>query len=171
MKNLIDDIREHLKYRPEDGVFLWKKTIKNNLPSGRVAGYKKVDRSGKTYIKITFKGVKYSAHHLAWALHYGVFPSLEIDHIDGNGCNNLISNLEEKTREENQKNKRLFSNNKSGIAGVRKVSDTKFRAEIRVDNISQHLLFTNDFFEACCARKSAERRFGFHENHGSIRPL
>lgn len=23
-----------------------------------------------------------------------------------------------------------------------------------------------DFFEACCARKSAENRFGFHANYG-----
>lgn len=27
-------------------------------------------------------------------------------------------------------------------------------------------LFYHDFFEAVCARKSAERQYGFHINHG-----
>ena len=29
----------------------------------------------------------------------------------------------------------------------------------------------NQKFEACCARKSAENKYGFHKNHGTVRPL
>lgn len=29
-----------------------------------------------------------------------------------------------------------------------------------------HVIYTKDFFEACCARKSAELANGYHPNHG-----
>lgn len=46
------------------------------------------------------------AHRVAWRLTYGYWPS-EIDHIDGNPSNNKLSNLKEKTHQENLMNSKF----------------------------------------------------------------
>ena len=48
-----------------------------------------------------FSGEEYYAHRIAWKLYYGVEPPLIIDHVDGDGHNNKIDNLEEVTNAEN----------------------------------------------------------------------
>ena len=42
----------------------------------------------------------------------------------------------------------------------------KWAAEITFKGKRTHLLYTDDFFEACCVRKSAEHKCGFHPNYG-----
>jgi len=42
----------------------------------------------------------------------------------------------------------------------------KYRVRIRTDNTEKYLGLFESFFEACCVRKSAENKYGFHENHG-----
>lgn len=76
------------------------------------------------------------------------------------------------TRQGNSRNMRLFSTNKTGITGVYWYKKgLKWQVRIRVDGYLHHLGYYHDFFEACCARKSAEIKYGFHKNHGSNRPL
>lgn len=169
----ISKIRNLFSYDHESGVLIWKNPPnKHKRLIGLPAGAKKTSRSsGKSYIYIIIDNISYSAHRIAWAHYHGSHPKNQIDHLNGDGTDNRIINLEDKTADENQKNKKLFCNNKTGIPGVRLQSNGSFRTEIRVMNKHIHLLVTNDFFEACCARKSAENKYGFHENHGSIRSL
>lgn len=61
----------------------------------------------------------------------------------------------------------LFRTNISGVAGVHfRKCRNKWRARIMVDGIDIHLGHFSDKFEAICARKSANNKYGFHENHG-----
>ena len=162
-------LKEFLHYDPETGIFTWKvrSSIMVRVRAGDIAGCKKTSLSGKTYVQICLDGRLYYAHRLAWLYMKGYFPD-QIDHSDGNGVNNIFSNLSGVSDAENKKNVRLFSRNSSGIPGV-KWYPKRGRWYTYIGR--QYLLWTPDFFEACCARKSAEVRLGFHANHGTVRPL
>lgn len=90
-------------------------------------------------------------------------PGHEVDHIDGNPLNNRLDNLRVVTKEENMRNRSMHSNVKSGIMGVQwKRTQNRWDSGIS----GKRLYWGLDFFEACCVRKSAELKEGFHENHG-----
>ena len=95
-----------------------------------------------------------------------------IDHESGDGTDNRWCNLQSVTCQENGCNKRTPSNNTSGVTGVSlKKSTGRWQSSIKVNQVQFYLGSFIDFFEAVCARKSAEVSHGFHINHGSVRPL
>ena len=75
-----------------------------------------------------------SAHRVVWFLHYGEWPRQHIDHINGIVTDNRVENLRDVSRSVNQRNRRLSSNNKTGVNGVwvNKASGS-YRASIRTD--------------------------------------
>lgn len=152
------EILESLDYSPETGRFVWRKN------TGRaVAGDQAGCRKGDGYIVIRFKGKLYRAHRLAWFLVNGDWPEA-VDHINHNKADNRIKNLRRASKKINGRNLGLQANNKSGICGVH--FNNGWIAQIKHNGQNNHLKYTQDFFEACCARKAAEARLGFHPNHG-----
>lgn len=156
------ELKELLHYDPETGIFTWYKKG-SGRSSDLVAGIKTV----YGYIDLKVKGVTYKAHRLAWLYMYGVWPERYLDHINHVRHDNRIVNLRDATRKDNSKNISMTKNNTSGIIGVRfDKQRKKWHAYVRVEGKLNHLIFSNDKFEAICVRKSAERKHGFHENHG-----
>jgi len=176
-------IQELLDYNQNTGIFTWRardrkwfKTARdcnawNTRYSGTVAGYE-ATLSGKKYIVIGVFKKLYLAHRLAWLYVNGSFPVNEIDHKDGCGTNNTWSNLRGVSHSENLKNQRLPSNNKSGFTGVSwDKGQKKWIAQIMVNKRHINLGRYADWFEAVCARKSANIKYDFFAGHGSERPL
>jgi len=123
------------------------------------------------YLSIGIQGRLYWAHRLAWLFVYGEFPENYIDHINHDGFDNRISNLRSVTCIENQQNRLLNKNNTSGVVGVFWSNlYNKWKAQIYVNGKQIYLGIYYNFFEAVCARKSAQNKYGFHPNHGSINP-
>ncbi len=96
-----------------------------------------IDKDG--YIIINLNKKKYKAHHLVWIYHYDVFPNM-IDHIDNDKKNNNIHNLRIATASQNQMNRKLNKNNKSGIKGLR-FRKNRWLAQIRFNNVNIHKSF------------------------------
>jgi len=172
MKLTHERIKKLLHYDPGSGVFTRRVSSAGTLNAGTTTGYVKTNISGKRYCLISINGKQYSSHRLAFLHMTGSFPKDQVDHIDGNGTNNAWINLRQVSHLENQKNKRLHANNKSGIAGVRQHEPSKkWHAYIMVE---QKFIFLGSFEKksnAAKARKLAEAEYGFHENHGQRRAL
>jgi hypothetical protein len=161
-KPIPEELKDLLDYNPENGDLRWTKSINSMAQKGDMAGT--TDSYG--YRVLQYNGSQYKVHRVVWFLHYGYQTGSHIDHIDGNPGNNIIKNLREADFNANNRNKKLDQRNKTGISGVRKRTErTSYEVTIGKKN---YIGSYEDFFEACCARKSAENKYGFHENHGRI---
>ena len=165
-------LKSILHYSPETGDFTWKISNSNRIKVGDIAGAVNLSHTGKKYIRISIDGKLYMAHRLASLYMNGEWPKHQIDHEDGNGLHNWWDNLRQATNSQNQRNARMLKNNTSGIRGVcfnkeRRLWDVRIGANNKCVRVGMY----EDKFEAICARKSAERKFNYHENHGQVRPL
>lgn len=158
-------LKELLHYDPDTGVF-------TNIRLGHISGFIANKHNGKTYRRIRLDNRTYAAHRLAWLYIYGEMPKFQTDHKDGCGTNNAIHNLRCVTQLENGKNRRLDARNNTGFNGVRwRESIQKYIAEIRVKGKSISLGSFFNLEDAISARKNANKKYEFHENHGQDRPL
>lgn len=125
-------LKELLDYDPETGVFTWRVNRGYTATAGAVAGY-----VSKGYLMVgidsTGHGRAFQASRLAFMWMTGHFPAADCDHADGNPLNNRWTNLRAASRAENQRNKRVQSNNVTGLKGVSLHRGTKWVARIKVD--------------------------------------
>lgn len=161
-----DRLKELLSYNVDTGEFVWlnrKSKQFNSVFAGKVAGTNK----SCEYTRINVDGKIYKAHRLAWLYVHGRFPDGEIDHINHNTTDNRICNLREVTHHQNGLNQSLKINSKTGVSGVNWHS-AKECWSARISKLGKrvHLGDFRSFFEAVCARKSAEKMLGYHTNHG-----
>lgn len=120
-------LRELLHYDPETGEFRWRNDTKYSLRAGRIAGGVGASNG---YRVIGVDGDIYRAHQLAWLYMTGRWCWPMIDHRDGNPANNCWNNLRRATYSENNANRALQRNNRSGFKGV-SLRGGKWRARIR----------------------------------------
>jgi len=169
-----EELKHLLTYDNATGEFKWKRKgyRYRNLPM-RKAGYKRLcNTSWKSYVWIKINGKDYSGHSLSWLYNYGCYPKHCVDHINGNGLDNRIENLRDVNHADNMKNKRVYRTNLSGISGVRFSSfHKKWLVDISSESKRIYLGIFDNLLDAVCVRKKAEKIYGFHENHGEIRPL
>jgi len=155
---LLDEI---LAYDPETGAFLNKKRR-----GTRAAGLPKAKKlKGGGYLNLRICGTLHKAHRLAFYIHHRREPEGDIDHIDGNKRNNRISNLREASRSNNCCNKRIHTNNTSGVKGVDWHSN-RWRARILAHGVSQCIGRFKTIGEAEAAvREARERLHGEFARH------
>lgn len=121
--------------------------------------------TSKGYTAIQIDGKQYQAHRIIWKLVHGTEPK-QIDHINGDRSDNRIENLREVNGTQNARNMKLRTCNTVGCHGVYKHGG-RWRAVITLGGKKKHLGVFDSTKEAIAARKAAERKYGFHENHGS----
>jgi len=151
-----------LCYDPLTGVFTWL-VSRGCVRAGSEAGF---DVNG--YRRIRINGRDHLAHRLAWLIHTGENPSLQIDHIDMNKLSNRMSNLREATSGQNHRNVSTPKHNTSGIKGVsRDRKSGKWRAQIQVEGVQLYLGLFRSIEDAAEVVKAARSRLhGDFANHG-----
>lgn len=162
MSLAVNQVRSLLHYRPDTGQFV-RRIGRRGHAAGELAG----SVNSKGYVVIGIDGRPRLAHRVAWLYVTGEWPDGQIDHIDGDKENNSWANLRLVDAFTNHKNKKLLKTNTSGVPGVR-LKREKWEASIRPDNTYIYLGTFGDWFDAVCARKSAENRYNFHPNHGRL---
>lgn len=98
-------------------------------------------------------------------MHRIIFPDVDFkenvpDHINRIRCDNRKSNIRIVSESENLKNKSLYSNNKTGLTGVEKTNNGKWKASIRVNGKRISKTFSN-FQDAVNQRILWEEKYGF----------
>ncbi len=157
-------LKELFNYDKTTGIFTRAKDLHiGGFKKGSVAG--STDKHGYTVMSVDMR--QYKAHRLAWLYMYGELPKRSLDHINHNRADNRIINLREATHEDNAKNSNLSEANTSGYTGVSFLKRTKrWRARIFNKGIDIHLGYFSTKEDAISARKAADVKYGFHENHG-----
>lgn len=150
-----------------DGFLYWKKSVDWRVKAGDVAGFK----HSHGYIAVSVDSKLLLAHRVIWEMLRGAIPEeMEIDHVDKCRTNNSIENLRLVSRIENLRNKGMYKCNTSGVTGVVfNKQRSKWAANIRINGKLKHLGYHVEFEEACKARYSAERLYGFSPTHGKSR--
>ena len=129
-------LKELLHYDAESGIFT-RLTRAGREHIGSVAGrVPNIDG----YKSIMLEGSRYQAHRLAWLYVTGAWPEGDIDHINGNKVDNMISNLRDVTRSVNMENQRRSrSDGSTGLLGVTMDPGGKARAQIMVQGRRKYL--------------------------------
>jgi hypothetical protein len=116
----VDQLKAALDYYPDCGLFFWRhrpdqSTRTNSRTAGKLAGHR-CPRLG--YVLLGLNGRLYRAHRLVWLYVHGRWPDGDIDHINGDGFDNRISNLRDASRTQNNGNMRRPKHNSSGLKGA-----------------------------------------------------
>lgn len=180
-------LRQLLAYDPSSGNLVWRERkphhFKNPLyhafwnrkNAGNRADYLALDRRReRNWMEVLILDKKYRAHRVIWAIHYGVWPEHQIDHINGDCADNRISNLRDVPDIVNKHNMPLTRRNRSGVIGVFFTNEPgrskPWIARIRVNGKTIHIGAFKTKDEAAKARMDAETFYGFHPNHGKRPP-
>ena len=131
----------------------------NATQAGKLAGYK---TKASPYRKVRILRKNFSAHRLIWLLMTGVWPSREIDHINGVPGDDRWLNLREATHTQNMRNSKGRRHNQSGLKGAHFHKQAgKWRGRIVVNKAEINLgLFATpeEAHQAYC--EAAEKYFG-----------
>lgn len=145
-----DRLRKLLTYNPVTGQFTRLKALNGQC----------YDRVGSTtshgYIEIGVDRQRHYAHRIAWAMHFGEWPSTYIDHINGDKADNRISNLRLASNSENMANAPARKTSKTGVRGVHR-GRTGWSAQLTVNGKARHLGTFNTIEEAQEAYSSAAK--------------
>lgn len=167
-----EEARHKFRYDLKTGKLYWKNPESPKLKAGDEAGcVRKPSKGALHYREVTVGGGKnrkcYLVHRIVWLLYYGKWPAKQIGHSDGDGLNNRIKNLSDIPDSINRKNMRLFKTNKSGHVGVRFNKHAgSWEAYIWDRYTKKHLGLFQTISLAVKARKNAEKKLEFHQNHG-----
>lgn len=148
-----------------NGGLFWKVTV----GSRAIAGDRVGSLNGDGYLCFNFKCKSHKVHRVIWEMHNGPIPKgMQIDHIDHNRVNNLLSNFRLVDSKTNSRNQKKRVTNSSGVTGVYwHKRDSLWYAAI---SDGKRLVSLGTFAEkqdAIDARKAAEKLYGYHLNHGA----
>jgi hypothetical protein len=157
-------VRELFNYDPKTGVLTRKIRSGRKTRVGQIVGF--LQNYGYLMVGIDYR--EYLVHRVIFLWFHGRWPHSQIDHINHNRTDNRIENLREATHRENGVNQKLSKNNTSGHNGVYWNKQVKkWQAYITVEGKARYLGIFEDIKDAISARKRADIKHEFHENHGS----
>ena len=121
-------MRENYRYNEVNGGLV---SMKTGQP---------LTKRAQRYAQLRIDNTSYVVHRVVWYLCNGSWPTMEIDHKDGDTFNNRISNLRLAGMTHNAQNRRAaHKNNKLGVMGVHLHKPGVYRAVIMVNGENRNL--------------------------------
>lgn len=156
-----ETLRKLIRYEPETGKLYWLPRPESMFKEARLmrrwnTRYANTEalafRRPDGYLDGHLLEKRYKAHRVCWALYHGHWPSIEIDHINGNPSDNRIVNLREANKSQNSSNRRSVQNSSSRYLGVYWHSrDTRWVAAIYKERRIRHLGYFKSEVDAAMA--------------------
>ena len=156
---------ELFTYNPSTGGLIRKSNGKGTAKAGDVVGSPDMDG----YLLVSIDNTTHRVHRVIWLMVTGRLPESQIDHINGETADNRWANLRGVSVEENHKNMKKSRRNVSGVVGVSfNKRDKRWRADIGAGPGKRaiYLGYFKTKAEAVAVRKAAEKKHGYHPNHG-----
>lgn len=107
-------LKVYMGYDAETGKLAWVKSPNASVPVGKEVQ----STTDRGYYLFRLDKIRYSAHRVAWLLHYGCWPEGEIDHVNGITGDNRIVNLRDVTHQQNMFNQAPRKGGTSKYKGV-----------------------------------------------------
>jgi len=149
-------LKKALWYDAHTGLFRWRFERKYGL----IKPWTEAGWADGGYTRIQIGSKSHLAHRLAWLYEFGVWPSKDIDHINGNRADNRLCNLRDVSRKINTQNRKAASSNNScGLLGVSAHGKTgRFVAGIYIHGKRKHLGIFDTAQQAHDAYLTAKRK-------------
>ena len=136
------------------GNLLWKTNRrKNSIKENSIAG----NLSKNGYYRTFVNGKAIYNHRAIFFMHHGYLPKM-LDHINGMKTDNRIENLREATYEQNNANKAMQKNNKSGCRCVFWHKPTSLWVVLIRKNNKQHCFGYYKSYEEACSVANNKRK-------------
>ena len=142
----------------DNGNLIWKKKTlpKSNVKIGSISG----TMGTHGYIQTGLFGKLYLNHRLVWIYHYGYWPTDQLDHINRIRTDNRIENLRECSNSENNQNKSMRSDNKSGVSGVSWYKKgNKWQSQLKINGKLIHLGYFDTIDNAKLVYDNAKEKY------------
>lgn len=117
----LSEIRDKFYYDETSPSFIRHKNDGHRIKANNPAGYQEKNK----YWRVKSGKKVFLVHRIVFVLLGNTLDKNSIvDHIDGNPANNSISNLRKVTPGENCRNRKIRSDNKTGISGITRDADS-----------------------------------------------
>jgi hypothetical protein len=153
-----DFVRQMLDYDPETGVLIWRRRPGEAWWNKRYAGTPAGSLKPSGRLDVAIGHTLFRAHRLIWLMVHGDPVPEVIDHADKNKSNNRLHNLRAATKAENGFNSGARKNNTTGIKGVGRFGNGRFRARVTSGGKDVHLGYFATLAEAAKTRREAAER-------------
>lgn len=149
----VAQVISEVSYDPSTGQFM------KASGGGRASQY----RMKHGHVVVCLSYGRYSGHRLAWLIHYGEWPSGDVDHINGDPTDNRIQNLRSVSHAVNLQNQRApHRNNRGGFLGAyfdsTRARPKKWKAQLSVSGRTKSIGWFLTGEEAHAAYVEAKRK-------------
>jgi len=164
MKPSLEYLKTRISVDVEAGLVYWVDATKHHAPlNGKEAGSpRNSSHNSKHYWHVKVDSTPIKRSHLVFLFSHGRWPSLQIDHINGNSLDDRIGNLREATATQNAWNHKTRRKGAQTPMGVRVTHNGKYQARIAV-NKKQIAIGTFDTPDLASQAYQQKRKEFFNE--------
>ena len=140
MKPSLEYLNTRIRVDVDAGKVFWIDATKHHRRlNGKEAGTSRTQHSGKSYWHVKVDSYPLKRSHIVFLFSTGNWPTLQIDHINGNSLDDRVANIREATATQNAWNHKGRAKTTDLPMGIRELPSGMYQARIAKDKTTIHL--------------------------------